>query len=230
MRACEWRAIESLWAAARKFIQTHDNRAPTQIDELKPYLKEESGALWDRYEISSDASWDDDATAAKAFELTNELGSEDFAKDYSVTRDDRVMQYVAPPFTENDELYRLTADRGKIATLSLRTGRFRLAVYFDERSGRLIIGSDAEALADALKSPAPAGASAAAPPQQEPKFRLTGDPSYLINQGLLYPDPDFVKFMRDSLLDFEQYRTLDLHVEPLASRQAISATIVLSHE
>ena len=104
-----------------------------------------------------------------------------------------------------------------------------MAAYVDEFRGRLVVASDKDTLRDVVTEPTAIRAETDRDLAAS-KVSVVGDPRVLISQGLLYPDERLGKFIRDYLLDLEQYRRLKLTVEPLPSRQGISTTIVLSHE
>jgi hypothetical protein len=230
VRMREVRDREILWAAAQKYIHANYGKPPTAIDQLKPYLYDELGAVWDHYLISSEATWDDRTSMQTAFDVSANLNNERFLVGYQMVRDHIEIQYIAPAVTANDLAYRVPAGSDKVDTAALQSDRFRLAAFVDEQNNRLLVGTDADVLVEVLKSKS-SPIDSNNPPSREPsKFRLLGDPKYLINQGRLDPDKEINRIVSEYLLDLEQYRTLNARVEPLATHQAISATVVLSHE
>ena len=230
VRMREVRDREILWAAAQKYIHANNGKPPTAIDQLNPYLYDELGAVWDHYLISSEVTWDDPASMQTAFGVSGNFINDKFLFGYQTIRDHIEIQYIAPAVTANDLAYRVTAGSDKVDTAALQSDRFRFAAFVDEQNNRLLVGTDADVLVEASKSKSSPIDSNNLPSREPSKFRLLGDPKYLINQGRLDPDKEVNRIVSEYLLDLEQYRTLKARVEPLATHQGISATVVLSHE
>jgi len=228
------RDLEILVAAAKKFIAERPQEPLSETAQLLAhgYLKPEPGAMWDRYAIvrplegSMPTSWEG------VFKAPADLQGSDFATaEYDVMVGGRRFHYVEPPITDNDLAYRTSSDRDrKVDEAALKSGRFRTAAYIDQSNGRLVVATDLDTLGNAVTSLLAATGSDADGDLAISKLSVLGDPQFLISQGLLYPDERLNNIIRDYLLDLEQYRSLKIHVEPLPTRQGISASILLSHE
>jgi hypothetical protein len=219
-----------LWGAAQKYIEAHPGQTPDDIAELKPYLHGEP--LTEGYKISETAAWDSAEDMYSAFVPANESQDDEFsAAVYTVTLNGRLLDYIPPPVNDNDIAYRLEGDVEKVDRAALKTGRFRLAAYIDETNNRLLVATDAEAMASflALQERLPQRGTPPATTARS-KVAITGSPKYLIDQGLLYPEGKVKQFVTDYLLDFDQYRQLHASVEPLPTQLGIIATVVFSHE
>lgn len=170
----------------------------------------------------------------KAFPMRigEELTSDDFAQaEYETVRDGRRFLFLAPPITEDDLKYRVNrGNDGAIDKTALQAGRFRMAAYVDEANDRLIVASDIKTLAAAVAKPIEPEDDGERRMPPSSKLSVFGDPQFLIMQGLLYPDDSVGAVIRDYMLDFEQYRRMNMHIELLPSGQGINATVVLSRE
>lgn len=219
---------EVLWGAAQKFRSQHPDEELSDIGQLEPYLDVEP--LGERYTMAAGVKWDRPEWIRKAFKPTSDPSAEEFlASDYVAVHGRWLFQYLPPPVGVNDLAYRLSEDGEEKDIEALKAGRYRLAAYIDRQNERLLLGSNAEALADLL-APSDVRAPPPTPGDDLSKASIVGDPKYLINQGLIYPDEDTNAFVKKYLLDFEQYRLMNVRITPLPTQRGISATIVLSHE
>ena len=228
-RMREVRDREVLWSAAQKYIEEHPDETPTEMAELDPYLEDKG--LLERYKIASDVKWNRPASMHSAFEPSETASTEFPDSEYTLSRGDRVLLLVQPPITADDVTYRVAtgADK-KIDLAELQSERFRLAAYIDDANQRLLVANNAEALDDFLRSDRSSDAPSETTSVSARKISVTGDPKYLINQGLIHPDKSVNEFITRYLLDFEQYRLMEAWFDPLPSQRGISATVILSHE
>jgi hypothetical protein len=227
-RMREVRDREVLWGAAQKYIQEHPDETPTDLDDLEPYLDGESFA--GRYTVASNVKWDKPSSIRTAFEAVPDSGDTVFPdSQYMTVREEFSLLYVSPPITSNDIAYRVIVKGEDSTVAALRTGRYRLVAHIDERARRLLLATGAEGLVDLLKSER-SSPTIELKGSRSDKITLIGDPKYLINQGLLYPDSEVNAFVTRYLLDLDQYRSIDAWLVPMPSQRVLSATIVLSHE
>jgi hypothetical protein len=227
------RDVDILAAAAKRFREEHPTEPLNEIAQLLSYLKDEPGAFWGRYRIEqSETKPEDDAPGPASIKLAEDFTAEDFTSAaYDEVRDGRQFQYVPPPITDNDLLYRVKSDADNtVDETALKAGRFRMVALIDDAEGRLIVASDIDTLSAVAALPRSPDAGDRGRVPAASKLSVLGDPAFLANQGLLYPDKQVNDVIRDYLLELEQYRRLKLSVEPLASQQGIGATIVLSHD
>ena len=216
-----------LKSAIKEFARI-SNTSPSHIDSLLNHpehiLLPESLSTWDNYYLQSSGDIDIYKALRKDF-FKNE--------DYNLEYNGRVINYLLPPVTKNDLVYRFN-DEGldELALQQLTKNKNRLASSYLSDDSILLVGSDAETLKKVLnqnlyRKPANMYRRLLSSKDRAnaPKVALFLRPNWLVFQGRIHPDEDISGTVGDLLLDLENYQVILLTIDPRSGRDGLISTI-----
>jgi hypothetical protein len=210
-------------------------------------LKAEPDAVWSRYQFDEKVPSIGDAGAEPPVPSVGNAGikppsiatkppeftANDFSTlSYNIKGERQLYQFISPPFTANDEEFRLSEDEAKkIDIEALKRNRFRIVTYYDERLGRLVIATDLAALQAIDNQTAASDVPFAERGRPNSKLRVRLNPRWLIAQIRAYPnavgkDEELLKF----LAQMEKYTVLDLRIEAVPALSALFARVMFSND
>jgi hypothetical protein len=230
-------------------------RDASALEDLKPLLAPEAGALWDRYLSFVITKLSADHPEVPSEKITvnfksPELTAEDFSDvGYDIIYRNRRLRYLAPPFTANDERFLMSGaienvrewrispikenaetNDVRVRVEALKQGKYRMISYFDESRGFLLVGSDIDTLIRHLEDPRGVDQDINLIPPASAKIFLQGNPQWLLNEGLGYPDKDVRRFFDENFRDLERYRSGGMQVEAVPRDNSFMFTVDLRYD